>query len=311
MVKLWQLRQRQSLSLDVKVKLSKKKIRDWYEYWKGNVFVSFSGGKDSTVLLDLVRGMYPDVPAVFVDTGLEYPEIKEFVNCFDNVEILKPKLNFKQVLDKCGYPVVSKNVSDMLYKIRNTKSKYLKDRLLTGIMKDGSKTQFKLPKKWRFLINAPFEISDKCCNVMKKEPFKRFEKETKAKTFIGTMATDSNHRLFKYLKFGCNSFRGTTIRSTPLAFWSEKDIWKYLKQKNIPYCSIYNTGVKNTGCIFCMFGVHLEKRPNRFELMEKTHPQLHKYCINKLGIGKVLDYIGIPYQEDKLQTKLTEVKPNK
>ena len=68
-----------------------------------------------------------------------------------------------------------------------------------------------------------------------------------------------------------------------------------MKKFKLEYCSIYDTGVKRTGCMFCMFGVHLEKRPNRFELMKKTHPQLHNYCINKLGIGKVLDFIGVEY----------------
>lgn len=68
------------------------------------MYVSFSGGKDSTVLLDLVRSEYPNVKAVFVDTGLEYPEIRSFVKTFDNVEILKPKKNFKQVIQEYGYP---------------------------------------------------------------------------------------------------------------------------------------------------------------------------------------------------------------
>jgi len=76
---------RQALPLDLKIGLTKNRIRSWYEHWHGNVYVSFSGGKDSTVLLDLVRQDYPDVPAVFCDTGLEYPEIRDFVKTFDNV----------------------------------------------------------------------------------------------------------------------------------------------------------------------------------------------------------------------------------
>lgn len=104
----------QQLSLKSKVLMTIQRINAWYDYWDGNVYVSFSGGKDSTVLLDIVRNrcFHKDVPAVFVDTGLEYPEIREFVKTFDNVVWLKPKKNFKQVIEEYGYPFISKEVSD-------------------------------------------------------------------------------------------------------------------------------------------------------------------------------------------------------
>ena len=107
---LWQM---QSLPLEAKIRMTKYRIRQWVEYYGDDgVYVSFSGGKDSTVLLDLVRQMYPNVTAVFVDTGLEYPEIREFVKTFSNVVWLKPKKNFKQVITEYGYPFISKEVSD-------------------------------------------------------------------------------------------------------------------------------------------------------------------------------------------------------
>ena len=104
----------QALPLDVKIEKTKRRIKEWYDYWDGQVYVSFSGGKDSTVLLDLVRNVcgYTDVPAVFVDTGLEYPEIRRFVKEVNNVEWLKPKKNFKQVIKDYGYPFISKEVSN-------------------------------------------------------------------------------------------------------------------------------------------------------------------------------------------------------
>jgi len=80
----------QSWSLERKIQVTQTRIIDWYQTWDGAVYVSFSGGKDSTVLLDLVRRIYPDVPAVFCDTGLEYPEIRDFVKTKDNVEWIKP-----------------------------------------------------------------------------------------------------------------------------------------------------------------------------------------------------------------------------
>jgi 3'-phosphoadenosine 5'-phosphosulfate sulfotransferase (PAPS reductase)/FAD synthetase len=94
----WELQQLQGLPLEAKIIKTKIRIREWYEHWNGDVYISFSGGKDSTVLLDLVRSIYPDVPAVFVDTGLEYPEIREFVKTFDNVVWVRPKMNFKDVV---------------------------------------------------------------------------------------------------------------------------------------------------------------------------------------------------------------------
>ena len=102
----WQLKQKQSLPLTQKIRLSEKRIEQWYNHWHGQVYVAFSGGKDSTVLLHLVRSMYPNVPAVFSDTGLEYPEIREFVKSINKVIWIKPQKTFKEVIEKYGYPVI-------------------------------------------------------------------------------------------------------------------------------------------------------------------------------------------------------------
>lgn len=118
----WQLQQLQGLPLEVKIKKTQERIKEWYEHFDGQVYVSFSGGKDSTVLLHIVREIYPDVEAVFVDTGLEYPEIRDFVKTFDNVTWLKPKMNFKQVIEKYGYPLISKEVSQKIYEYRQNPS---------------------------------------------------------------------------------------------------------------------------------------------------------------------------------------------
>ena len=125
-VKKEDLKLYQSKSLEEKIEMSKERIRIWYEYWDGNVFVSFSGGKDSTVLLDLVRSIYPEVKGMFLDTGLEWPEIRQFVKQFDNIDWVRPKMPFHKVIDKYGYPIISKDVAQKLYEIRTTKS----DKLL-------------------------------------------------------------------------------------------------------------------------------------------------------------------------------------
>lgn len=291
----WQLKQRQGLPLDIKIRLSQERIKSWYTHWKGNVYISFSGGKDSTVLLHLVRELYPDVPAVFFDTGLEWPELREFVKTIDNVEWIKPKMGFKDVIDTYGYPVVSKENAQKIFEIRTTKSDKLRNKRLYGDYKGNGK----LPKKWVHLVDAPFNVSHACCSIMKKNPAKAYEKRTGRKPYVGIMAGDSSLRMTSYLSHGCNSFDSKRPMSNPLGFWLEKDIWEYIITRGIPYASIYDKGYKNTGCVFCMFGAHLEKYPNKFQQMQKTHPKLHDYCINKLGCGKVLDYIGVPYQEQE------------
>ena len=108
-----ELQMLQALPLEVKVRKTEERIKEWVEeYGIDGVYVSFSGGKDSTVLLNIARRLFPEIKAVFVDTGLEYPEIREFVRGFDNVDWLKPKMNFKQVIEKYGYPFISKEVSE-------------------------------------------------------------------------------------------------------------------------------------------------------------------------------------------------------
>ena len=110
------LQELQALPLNLKVALTKQRIREWvHQYGEDGVYISFSGGKDSTVLLHLVRESYPDIPAVFVDTGLEYPEIRAFVKTFDNVVWLKPEKNFREVIQDYGYPMISKEVSERVY----------------------------------------------------------------------------------------------------------------------------------------------------------------------------------------------------
>ena len=110
-----ELQQMQSLPLEIKIMKTQARIREWVQHFGlEDVYVSFSGGKDSTVLLDIARKVYPKIEAVFIDTGLEYPEIREFVKTFDNVVWLHPKMNFYQVIKKYGYPLISKEVSECI-----------------------------------------------------------------------------------------------------------------------------------------------------------------------------------------------------
>ena len=123
-----ELQQWQGLPLSVKVAMTKERIRNWINYYgEEGVYISFSGGKDSTVLLHLVREDYPDIPAVFCDTGLEYPEIREFVKTFENVVWLKPKMNFRQVIERWGYPFISKEVAECVSGARKYLTRVLEE----------------------------------------------------------------------------------------------------------------------------------------------------------------------------------------
>ena len=115
-----ELKQWQALPLEVKVLMTKERIRNWVdEYGIDGVYVSFSGGKDSTVLLHIAREMYGDaIKGVFVDTGLEYPEIRQFVRTFNNIDIIRPKMTFRQVIEKYGYPFISKEVAECVWGAR-------------------------------------------------------------------------------------------------------------------------------------------------------------------------------------------------
>lgn len=209
-----------ALPLDLKIELTKQRIREWVEcYGVNGVCVSFSGGKDSTVLLDIARSMYGnDLAAVFSDTGLEYPELRRFVRQFENVDIIRPEQSFVEVISHYGYPVVSKECAETVSGAR------------TGL-----------------------ERQD------------------------GTYDTG-------------------IARSKPMSFWTEQDVLQYIREKNLPIVSVYGdiieckdkknkcklctTGCDRTGCIYCGFGLHLEKGETRFQKLKNTHPKQWAYCLN-------------------------------
>lgn len=126
------LKMLQALPLDLKIRKTQQRIREWVSYYGvDGVYVSFSGGKDSTVLLDIVRKMYPDIEAVFVNTGLEYSEIQSFVKTYDNVTVRYPKMRFDEVIREYGYPFIGKEVAQRVENARRCLSgggrKYIED----------------------------------------------------------------------------------------------------------------------------------------------------------------------------------------
>ena len=266
----------QSWSLYQKIDHAVGVIEQFVNRLDGKVYVSFSGGKDSTVLLDIVRRfVLPDCPAVFCNTGNEFPEIVRFVRQTDNVTIIRPKYTPKQVIEKYGFPLVTKEQAHYIRQYRNAKSERHKSILLNGkIGRNGNKIG-KISDKWQYLLHQTFDVTEQCCYYLKKEPFKRFGKETGLYPIIGTMADESSLRLQKWLKSGCNSFESKQIGSYPLSIFTEVDIWAYIRLFNIPYCLIYDIpGVNRTGCMFCGFGCHM-KGDRRFYVLREQRPKIY------------------------------------
>lgn len=329
------LKRFQSEPLEYKIQRSFAKIGEWYSRQKGQCYVSFSGGKDSTVLADLCAKWCKIIKEplflVLIDTGLEYPEIRHHVEFFAqwlrdkyeievNLEILRPKMRFDEVIKKYGYPMISKAVSNC---VRGAKlGQKSRIYLLEGKNCDGTDRHSKFSKeKYKPLLDVDFNISDLCCDVMKKKPSYDYQKHTGRKPIIATMAEESMLREKNWLKSGCNAFDDKHPKSQPMSFWTEQDVLQYIKKYEIPIASVYGsveyaempeqmrindygidcgtdklktTGCSRTGCIFCGFGCHLEKPgEGRFERLKETHPRQYEYCI---GGG---EYVGGVWQPNK------------
>ncbi len=328
--------QMQSLPLDAKVRMTMQRIKGWIdEYGEDAVSVSFSGGKDSTVLMDIIRNKMglKNIPAVFVDVPTQFPELKSFALTWDNVIVLRPKTSFMDVCQKYGFPLVSKEASedvsqarkwmkknnvssieqleeiplqDIPHRLASLLGKYEVDwgkKKKSGNFDGNLAKSFLQQEKWKFLLEADFEVSPMCCNVMKKKPIHEYEKETGRKQITAIMADESRLRLQNWLNHGCNGFDMKSPVSNPMSFWTEQDILRYIKSENLPICSVYGevvidyeamgelegqtflfntgdeplktTGCKRTGCMLCGFGCHLEKSPNRFEKLKETHPKMY------------------------------------
>ena len=313
---------KQLLALDLEDKeiLTYEKLDQWYTAWNGKCYVSFSGGKDSTVLAYLAARYLSSFRAppwplnlVFVNTGLEYPEIQRFVNEYTdwlrkkfprvtiNLTRLRPKMNIRQVVTKYGYSIVSKEVAAYVEEARVKPDGRSAARLRGEYLRsNGTPSDFNC-QKWEYLLFAPFAISSRCCAVMKKQPMNGYARKTQRVPTMATMAQESRLRTKVWLKTGCNAFEGKHPAGKPMSFWTEQDVLRFIVDRELPIASVYGdivasdgdndyaetlidcklhcTGCQRTGCMFCAFGAHLEKGENRFERMKHTHPKHYDFCI--------------------------------
>lgn len=318
----------QRLPLDLKVKKTELRVHEWIRhYGESGVYVAFSGGKDSTVLLDIVRKLYPNIEAVFVNTGLEYPEIQQFVKTVENVTILRPEMRFDEVIKKYGYPLLSKEIARKVSGARFGKQWAMKYIDGTATKANGEKSFYNV-EKYKPLVNADFVVSSMCCNEMKKKPLHNFNKKFEKVPISAQTAEESLARKYTWQKNGCNAFNVVHPISNPMSFWTEQDVLHYIKESNLPICSVYGdvvpvndenqtvfdwgfvdlktTGSDRTGCIFCGFGCHLEKEPTRFQRLKETHPKQYKYCLgggefNERGIWQPNEKgLGLKYVFDEI-----------
>lgn len=312
------LEQYRHLPLGAKVIMTKNRIREWYNYWGGDVYISYSGGKDSTVLVHLVHDLYPEVPLVFVNTGLEFPEIQAFARKM-GAEFIRPKMRFDEVISTYGYPLISKenaNVVEYARTIKNgSRTSKTGQKAAEGGFKDwrrkallgsdgfGKDSWFCKAKYLPLAQETQFRISPKCCDVMKKGPMKNYQKQSHNYPILGTMTEESKMRERAWMKNGCNAFDAQVKTSQPMSFWTEQDVLQYIKQEGIEIASVYGdilacdengdfyepmcgmdcklkcTGCNRTGCIFCGFGIHMEKGETRFQMLARTHPRQYEYCM--------------------------------
>jgi 3'-phosphoadenosine 5'-phosphosulfate sulfotransferase (PAPS reductase)/FAD synthetase len=318
------LKRMQSLSFEMKIRVAQTRILEWYLRFNGKVAVDFSGGKDSTVLLDLARRIDPNIPAVFVDTGIEFPEVKAFVRQIPNVTVIKPQ--YCKVCVNCGegcFSKITKNIGwcfpskEIAQNVKNARlGKPYAWRNFDGINKDGSHSTYKESTyaRWQYLIDINLKISDECCDILKEKPLDKWHKDTGLKPIIGVMASESQRRKYAWLATGCNAFDSKKQVSKPLSIWTEQDILRYLLEFNVPYASIYGeilsdkkghlytTGESRTGCCLCPIGCHLEKE-NKFIRLKKSHPDLWEYGIKTLRLGDFLDEVKVNYGGENANTQ--------
>lgn len=336
----------QSLPYEIKVRKAKQRIREFIQGCDDlgyNTHVSV-GGLDSITLLCLIRSMNIDIPAVSVSL-LEDKSIVQ-VHKQLGVIMLRPLKNKHEILQEEGFPVISKKIATKIMALQDPTeaNATIRHAIITGECGEkghfATNSRMQLPQKWLELFGGyenenegtnyktpPFRVSSKCCEIMKERPCDMWAKEHNSKPFLGLMASEGGRRQDALEEHGCNYFGKTTIRSAPFAPFLRQDLLQLALDLNVPvpkiYGSIdrdldgnlYTTGAQRTGCEMCGFGIHMEKRPHRFDKLYDRNPKAWDYWLNRCctdengnqyGWGLVLDYIGVGWRQEGRQQRLDE-----
>lgn len=326
-------RVRKALPLEIKEEIAIRRIKDYIEYFGiGSVYVSFSGGLDSTVLRHLCvrccKELRVEIPkSVYLDTWMEYPEVREFVKTFDNVVRIKPDKSMKDVILDAGWCFPSKEVADAIEAYRRG-AKWAEYKL-NGCDSDGNFSKYRERyKKWRYVAeHCPYKLTKKCCNSLKEEPVAAYERSTGSYPIIGLRADESDMRKNAYLQTGCVLLDRDSDRPIckPISIFTKQDILQYIVKYNLRYaspygsieevgqiagqqcimcseCQLCTTGEERTGCTFCAVGCHLDARVQdnghvefpKYERLKMSHPKMYDYCMQDsgLGMGAFLDWVA-------------------
>lgn len=247
-----------------------------------NAYLSFSGGKDSTIVHFLFDMALPgnNIPRVFIDTGIEYLEIRKFVMEIANKDprfvIIKPSKPIKAILDKYGYPFKSKEHSHFLSCYQHSGfgksvNQYLK--------RDGESKLITCPNSLRYQFDPSFQIKigDKCCLKLKKEPAKKYEKESGRNIAITGMRSEEGGQRMRIKGCVLTDGEGNLKKFHPLIVVSEDWEEEFVKRNSIPLCALYKEpyNFKRTGCKGCPFALNLEEQ---LEIMEIYMPNERKQC---------------------------------
>lgn len=300
------------------------------------------GGLDSITLLLFLRSIGIYCPAI----SASYLEDKSIqaIHKMLGVETVKPLTDDTgkpytkaRVLQDFGFPVISKEKAAKIELLQNPteKNKTVRHAIITGETGEyggyRKNTRMKLPQKWLDLFggyenenegvnyNVPdFKVSAKCCYYLKEQPCDKWAKEHNSVPYLGLMASEGGRREKSLKMNGCNYFGKTAIRSAPFAIFDRQDLLQLALDLDVPVPEIYGTIERNadgllyttraqrTGCSMCGFGIHIEKRPHRFDRLYEKNPQEWDFWLNscvtddtgrRYGWGRVLDYIGVEWRE--------------
>lgn len=317
-------RQKQSLPYEQKVLHAAKRAREFYDT-VDNVHVSV-GGLDSITLLLFLRSIHIDCPAISVSC-LEDKSIQAIHQQLGVIP-LKPIKSKVEVIREFGYPILSKETANKIHLLQNPtpQNTTVRHAIITGETGEygGNRknTRMKMSQKWLEKFGgadpegaalgykaAPFLVSDKCCYYLKEKPCDLYAKENNSSPYLGLMASEHGRREKVLMTTGCNYYGKSHKRSAPFAIFSRDDLLHLAQDLNVPVPEIYGeikadsngmrytTGAQRTGCSMCGFGIHLEKRPHRFDKLRERNEKEWRFWMYDMGWGAVLTYCGIGWED--------------
>lgn len=336
-----------NMKYEDKIDVATARVLEWTETCAdaGMNYAVSVGGLDSIVLLIFVRKILGGCDGMSV-SSLEDVSIQR-VHKDLGVKIIKPDMNFVQVLNTFGFPVLSKQLAGKIEHLQipreqaDQRKLYYNHALMTGetgpwggfVYSESMKLEDDILELFggHYAEDrpdlcckcAPFKVSDRCCEIMKEAPSRRYQKEHNIYPFLGLMQIEGGQRRFSLRKYGCNYVGKDTVRSCPFNYFSRQDLLTLALDLKVPVPEIYGEIVKDrdgrlrttkaqrTGCNMCGFGIHLESRPHRFDRLRERNPKYWEFLMYRCvtddsgtyGWGRVLDYLGIEWENKPGQLK--------